>query len=282
MNQITTEIDVQDLSIKLRQMGYVIIKDLIPRADALRMADRLMQIMSQREDADASFQVMERLFDELDPADDELFGPLVTNPVVHSLARSMVGKGFQMVGPGVVCRKPGCATNTGLHADVPIPSFAEEGLPTPRDVCFFVNTIWMLTDFSRENGATRLLPCSHRFGTVPNKWPDPQTGELRYVSDEIRQFRAQLESPDDDQLVTAEGPAGSIVIFDGATWHTPGVNQTSDETRIGVSAGYVARWLDTVQCPWGRKVLMTRAVRARLPRIVQEMNRRVYENYPDE
>lgn len=281
MGQPSADATAQDLSLRLQQMGYVIIENLIPRKDATSMADRLMEMMSRREDADAPFQVMERLFDELDPADDELFLTLVTHPLVHSLVQSLVGNNFQMVGPGVVYRKPGCTTGLGLHADVPLPAFAEEGLPTPKDVCFMVNTIWMLTDFSHKNGATRLLPCSHRFGNVPNKWPDPETGELRYVSEEIRQFRAQLESEGDDQMVTAEAPAGSIVVFHGGMWHTPGPNLTRDEHRIGLSAGYVPRWLDTVQCPWGRKSLMTRAVRNRMPKLVQEMNRRVYENYPD-
>ena len=98
----------------------------------------------------------------------------------------------------------------GLHADVPLPWFAQNNLPTPSNVCFMVNAIWMLTEFTRDNGATLLLPYSHRFGHVCNKWVDSTSGELRYENESIRRYRTELESEGDPRLVAAEGPPGSL------------------------------------------------------------------------
>lgn len=72
-----------------------------------------------------------------------------------------------------------------------------------------LNIMWMMTDFTATNGATRLVPGSHLSGCIP-------TADETY-----------------DEVV-AEGPAGSIVAWDGRTWHGSGLN-TSDGARVGVT-----------------------------------------------
>lgn len=88
--------------------------------------------------------------------------------------------------------------------------------PFPRDVDVEVSTIWALTAFTEANGATRVVPDSHRT-------PD----DVRY-------------SP--QQSLPAEMPRGSVVMYLGSTVHGGGANG-SDETRIGVNIDYVLGWL---------------------------------------
>jgi ectoine hydroxylase-related dioxygenase (phytanoyl-CoA dioxygenase family) len=113
-----------------------------------------------------------------------------------------------------------------------------------------VNCIWMLTEFTRENGATQLVPFSHRSGRLP---------------------RPEIA---DRHAVAAEGPPGSLVIFHGAIWHRSGANRTRNQQRMGVSSGFHAHWMDPRAGGW---YLLTREVRDRMPPEVRQMNRQVVE-----
>ena len=74
-----------------------------------------------------------------------------------------------------------------------------------------------MTDFTAENGATRLVPGSH-------KW------------DDIRQ-------PTEAEAVQAIMPKGSACFFVGATYHGGSPNYTKDEWRIAMFTGYILGWL---------------------------------------
>lgn len=79
-------------------------------------------------------------------------------------------------------------------------------------------TIWAVSDFTAENGATVVIPGSHRWGD--DRTPTPA-----------------------DELVSIEMPAGSVVIFLGTLWHGGGANRTADDTRLAVTAQYCQPWL---------------------------------------
>ncbi len=80
-----------------------------------------------------------------------------------------------------------------------------------------ISTIWALEDFSEDNGATELIPGSHRWG---------------------------MEHPDErpHTVTRAVMPAGSVVIFDGGLWHRGGANR-SQRTRLCISPQYCQPWL---------------------------------------
>ncbi|MEM7284357.1 MAG: phytanoyl-CoA dioxygenase family protein [Pseudomonadota bacterium] len=72
------------------------------------------------------------------------------------------------------------------------------------------NIMWMLSDFSVENGATEFVPRSHLSGAHPH--PENQS---HYP------------------IVQPTAPAGSAMVFDGRLWHGTGAN-TGGEDRLGV------------------------------------------------
>ena len=78
------------------------------------------------------------------------------------------------------------------------------------------NTIWALTDFTRENGATCCVPGSHR-------WDWSQKAEA-------------------EQIAYSEMTAGSVFIYNGSVLHGGGTNQ-SDSSRVGVNLTYCLGWL---------------------------------------
>lgn len=86
----------------------------------------------------------------------------------------------------------------------------------PRSVEPQFNTIWALTDFTKENGATRLVPGS-------NHWPDAQRAEP-------------------EQMCQAEMSAGSVLLYSGSVIHSGGENR-SGLSRLGLNITYCLGWL---------------------------------------
>ena len=78
------------------------------------------------------------------------------------------------------------------------------------------NTIWAITDFTKENGATNVIPGS-------NKW-DPE------------------RHPSRDEVDYAEMKAGSVLVYSGSVVHSGGAN-VSDQERIGLNITYALGWL---------------------------------------
>jgi ectoine hydroxylase-related dioxygenase (phytanoyl-CoA dioxygenase family) len=91
---------------------------------------------------------------------------------------------------------------------------------TPRsiDLALTMNVMWMLVDFTDENGGTRLVPGAHRIQAEP-----PRDGDVATVA--------------------GVGPAGTALVFDGRIWHGTGANTTSDELRYGVLTYFCRPWL---------------------------------------
>lgn len=100
-----------------------------------------------------------------------------------------------------------------LHAD-----WREAVEPGDYQVC---NSIWMLDDFTEENGATRVVPGSHRFGRRPgDDMPDPRRPH--------------------PQEVLLLGEAGTCVVFNGHLWHGGTIN-TSGAPRRALHGAFARR-----------------------------------------
>jgi len=103
--------------------------------------------------------------------------------------------------------------------EVPQPLHADDQLiPLPRPhVPIIVNSMWAITDFSDDNGATRIVPGSHRLDHAPPLGADIAT-------------------------VPAAMPRGSVMIYDGSLWHGGGANRT-DARRVGIAMNYCAGYI---------------------------------------
>ena len=99
-----------------------------------------------------------------------------------------------------------------LHRDDGLLPFVHPG---PQAI---VNTMWALTDFTVENGATSVILGSHQ-------WDDE---------------RIPQES---DHVSQAVMPKGSCMIYVGSVWHGGSANTTENEWRSGLISGYSLGWL---------------------------------------
>src|SRR5512138_2193098 len=107
-----------------------------------------------------------------------------------------------------------CPGETGqpMHADdqlIPLPK------PHPAIVC---NTMWAITDFTRDNGATRIIPGSHLRDGSPNP---------------VERYEG---------VIPAEMPRGSVLVYHGSLWHKGGANKTQDR-RVGIAMNYCAGFI---------------------------------------
>ncbi|MFT4585126.1 MAG: ectoine hydroxylase-related dioxygenase (phytanoyl-CoA dioxygenase family) [Gammaproteobacteria bacterium] len=90
------------------------------------------------------------------------------------------------------------------------------GTHLPAEIEPQFNTMWALTDFTANNGATRVVPGSH-------KWDWDRRA-------------------DRDQFCQAEMSAGSVLLYSGSVLHSGGENK-SDASRLGINITYCLGWL---------------------------------------
>ncbi len=161
-----------------------------------------------------------------------LDGP-ATHPLVLRVLDQVLGH-YQLSAP------TGIEIGSGALAQPLHPDDAIYPLPRPHAEVV-VNVMWPLDDFMEENGATRIVPGSHR-------WGDEQPGP-------------------DTPTIAAEMPAGSVLLYLGSLWHGGGANRTG-RPRLGVVLHYGASWLRPVE---NHVLAVPREVVQRLPERLQEL-----------
>jgi ectoine hydroxylase-related dioxygenase (phytanoyl-CoA dioxygenase family) len=138
---------------------------------------------------------------------------LVLHPLVLATVRGVLAHATSVqlhltqliaIGPGEPAQP--------VHRD----QWAFDFFPFPAGYEVQCNTLWAMTDFSEANGATRLVPGSHR-----------AADRLEFGN---------------DQTVPAEMPAGSVLLYTGALYHGGGANR-SDAVREGINLTYAVSWL---------------------------------------
>ena len=138
---------------------------------------------------------------------------VVMHPVILGAVEGVLGHAtsFQLHLTQVIAIGPG-EPGQQIHRD----QWAFDFFPFPRGYEVQCNTIWAMTDFTEANGATRVIPGSHRL-----------------------EDRLQFSSDDTEP---AEMPAGSVLFYTGALYHGAGANQ-SESVRYGLNVTYAVSWL---------------------------------------
>jgi ectoine hydroxylase-related dioxygenase (phytanoyl-CoA dioxygenase family) len=144
-------------------------------------------------------------------ADEVLVHPILTG-VADELLKPYCASYWMNTGQMMIVM-PGGAPQY-MHRDSDDwPAMCSPSAPPCQISCMFA-----LSDFTAENGATRVVPGSHLW------------------SDYSRQAA-------DDEITQAVMPAGSGMIYLGKTLHSAGANKTESEARFGMHLSYVLGWL---------------------------------------
>jgi hypothetical protein len=138
---------------------------------------------------------------------------LVMHPLALGAAGTFLGHAtnFQLHLTQAIAIGPG-ETAQPIHRD----QWAFDFFPFPSGYEVQCNFIWALTDFTEENGATRLV-----------------------VGSNLGEDRMSF-GPDDTE--PAEMPRGSVLCYSGSVYHGGGPNR-SEHTRIGLNITYNVAWL---------------------------------------
>jgi hypothetical protein len=203
------EFDVEPIMEGLRHHGAVVCEGVLDadRTASIRaeLGGILESVPTGRNDFEGfGTKRIYRLFGKTRAFDD-----LATDPVLLGVVDALLGPA-QLSAPTGILIGPGEAAQV-LHRDDSI-----YPLPQPHDEVV-LNTMWALDDFTALNGATRFVVGSHRW--EPGRHPT-----------------------DDDPVVQAVMPAGSVAFYTGSIWHGGGANR-SGHSRLGVILEYAAAWL---------------------------------------
>jgi ectoine hydroxylase-related dioxygenase (phytanoyl-CoA dioxygenase family) len=88
------------------------------------------------------------------------------------------------------------------------------------DPFYVVNSLWMLDEFTRDNGATRVVPGTHKM-----------RAPRYYLDDPLAEHPDQLK---------VTGAAGTVVVFNSHLWHG-GTSNISGSVRRALHSYFVAR-----------------------------------------
>lgn len=141
---------------------------------------------------------------------------LLTNPLVNDVAQRILGKSadhYRVNVSGATEIWEG-GTEQFLHREIDIfHPYIRYSPDMPEYILFMMFSV---SEFTSQNGATRLVPGSHR-------WPASRTAEP-------------------DEITQAEMPRGSVVFWLGKTIHALGANRTP-EPRRSMAFAFSAAWL---------------------------------------
>jgi ectoine hydroxylase-related dioxygenase (phytanoyl-CoA dioxygenase family) len=134
------------------------------------------------------------------------------------------------------------------HSNSLQPLHADMGAIPDAGGYWVCNTVWMLDDFTMENGALRCIPGSHHFHKLP------------------QEVLADPYAPHPDEILVT-GKAGDVVVMNAHMWHGGTANRTAYSRRA--LHGFYCRW-DKPQQQF-QKALLSPETQAALPSRLREI-----------
>ena len=196
---------------QLDEQGWVVLE---PGMGALRdpLRERILALFVEEGDrAGSEFRTEERarrLANLVDKGD--IFRRAIVLPSVLESVRHVLGPRIKLSSLNARSADP--------HTDVGQPLHVDMGAIPDSSGYWVCNTIWMLDDFTPDNGPTRMVPGSHRWGTRPQDVLDDPLG------------------PHPDEVLLT-GKAGSVAVMNAHVWHGGTANRTA-APRLAMHAFY--------------------------------------------
>jgi ectoine hydroxylase-related dioxygenase (phytanoyl-CoA dioxygenase family) len=217
---------------RLDEAGFVLLEDLMSSdlLDALR--ERVAELYDREGDG-AEFKQEPgclRLANLVDKG--AVFERVIAHPKVLACVAHVLGPRFKLSSLNARTALPGCERQP-LHADM--------GAIPDEQGSWVCNSVWMLDDFTPDNGPLRLVPGSHRWGRLP------------------REAMADPRAPHPEE-VPVTGRAGTVIVINAHLWHGGQANRAT-APRKALHAFY-CRW-DRPQQQY-QKALLRPEVQARL------------------
>ncbi len=210
---VTADLLSADEKAQLDRDGFLPLPGILEPAEVDKFAARLEEL-SHAEGDNAGLEVhqeegTDRLADLVNK--DPMYEVCFSHPRLLAAIHHVLGD-FKLFSLNSRAAHPGQG-HQALHTD-----YGEPVQPGEYRVC---NSIWLLDDFTTENGATRVVPGSHRWAKLPGQaMADPADAH-----------------PEQVQLL---GKAGTVVVFNSHLWHG-GTHNSTDRPRRAMHSAFSRR-----------------------------------------
>lgn len=191
---------------QLEERGYIRLDGFLNAEQVADFNARIEELFeAEGENAGSEFRKEEntrRLANLVDKG--RIFREMVIMPEILERVEAVLGPNFKLSSLNARSANPHSESGQPLHADM--------GLVPDEQGNAVCNTVWMLDDFTEENGALRAVPGSHKFGVLPQQaLADPNA-----------------KHPDEELLT---GAAGTVIVMNAHTWHGGTANRTGNPRR---------------------------------------------------
>lgn len=215
LNHVPANTPAAELAEFLRRDGYVIVDKLVSDEDMDVAVSELQPYLDATPDG----------YNEMIGRKTRRTGALVArsakcrdfvrHPLILGVAKDFLSHAseLQLSLSQVISIEPG-ETAQALHRD----ESAWDFFPFPDDYHIEFNTLWAMTDYTSEMGATRIVPGSSHSSKLPKEY-------------------------DDSDCVQAEMERGSVLLYQGKIVHSGGANKTKDKVRRALNLNYSVGWV---------------------------------------
>jgi ectoine hydroxylase-related dioxygenase (phytanoyl-CoA dioxygenase family) len=213
INRLSNTATIEEVSASLKEHGYVVIDELVSAEVMDKVAVEMGPYIETTPFGEDKFVGFSTKRTGAMVLRSETSRELIMNPLVVGVAASHLSKAstFQLHLTQVITVHPGSPAQV-LHQD----QLAWDFFQFPNDYEVQCNTLWAMTDYTAENGATRIVPDSQFAGTG-QKYP-PEAG------------------------IPAEMKKGSVLLYTGKIYHGAGENKT-EKVRQALNITYAVGWV---------------------------------------
>jgi ectoine hydroxylase-related dioxygenase (phytanoyl-CoA dioxygenase family) len=194
---------------QIAEKGYVVIEDVLSESELEKIKSEIHPLLNESGRNAFEGYKTQRLYAVLTKT--RALDRLVDHPRILAILDAMFMPNYLLSQLQVINLLPG-EKGQPLHYD--------DGfypIPRPREA-LGAATIWAIDDFTKTNGATVIVPNSH-------KWGDDK-------------------KPEANEAMSAVMKAGSVLFYPGTLWHGGGANR-SDGNRLAITCQYCEPWLRT-------------------------------------
>ena len=211
--------EIAELTKEITQgQGYVLLPDLISRQEAAAARELILEI-AQQEKQDHKLIIQdakERVYGLIYKG--EIFAELVQNRKLLSVIEAILGEDIILGGFSAHILHPGAA-RMGVHVDYPYWAMSS---PFPQYPILEIQVIWLMEDFTADNGAPLFAAGTQNLATKPD----------------LEQFERKAKK--------ITGTAGTAIISHGLCWHDTSVNQ-SDRPRVSLLGNYTPQYIHPLE-----------------------------------
>ncbi len=198
--------------------GYIVLPDLLSLQETTEARNLILEL-AQQEKQENKLVVQgkkERLYGLIYKG--EIFAKLVQDRLILAVVEAILGEDIILGGFSAHILNPE-AKRMGIHVDYPYWAMTS---PFPTQPILEIQVIWLMEDFTADNGAPLFAPGTQNLATKPNQKQFEQTAEK------------------------ITGTAGTAIISHGLCWHDTSVNN-SDRPRVSLLGNYTPQYVHPLE-----------------------------------